>query len=184
MWLHSQPYAESVCMSMLWINEKPDYSIHILWAGPTPTRARQHRAKLSSFSLWPNKNFLFQAEAHIWIWSFAGSMSSSSSFVLPLKSGPRSTHHFLFPFFQNTQDIDTGMYTIHKLVNTTEIWVGSRPIPQASRWRAVPDFTCAMAPRGYSRWSILRAPPWILHGLRTTQYHWRGVVTSIYLSVQ
>lgn len=51
-------------------------------------------------------------------------------------------------------------------------------------WRAVPDFTCAMAPRGYSRRSILRAPPWILHGLRTTQYHWRGVVTSIYLSVQ
>ena len=129
MWLHSQPYAESVCMSMLWINEKPDYSIHILWAGPTPTRARQRCAKLSSFSLWPNKNFLFQAEAHIWIWSFAGSMSSSS-FVLPLKSGPRSTHHFLFPFFQNTQDIDTGMYTTHKLVNTSEMWVGSRPIPK------------------------------------------------------
>jgi len=46
---------------------------------------------------------------------------------------PKVHTSFSLPFFQNTQDIDTGMYTTHKLVNTTEIWVGSRPIPQASR---------------------------------------------------
>ena len=77
-------------------------------------------------------------------------------------------------FIKTTYNLERREYS----VNTSNMcWKSTNP--QASRWHAVPDRTCAMAARSYSGRSILWAPPWILHGLAPLDDHWPGVGTSI-----